>query len=292
MKSRRAQYQYLLKVAKRCEIQTAVLYRDHECAIPLIDLLERQEIPYRMRNAEVTFFTNRVVLDIVHIIQFAANPSDEELFLQIYYKLRLYLSRKEALEIIEFSRERDLPILDAALLSPKLDDYKKSNAKAMRTHLKHLLQEPGDKAVNRITNYMGYQDYLQRNEINDSKLEVVKIIGKLEPTAEDLIRRLDELKEISQTKKTSEDCPFILSTIHASKGLEYEIVYMLDVVDGILPAQIPRSLHSSKPSREEMETYEEERRLFYVGATRATQDLRLMKTGEDKHSLWEKRKRL
>lgn len=182
------------------------------------------------------------------------------------------------MEIIEFSRERDLPILDAALLSPKLDDYKKSNAKAMRTHLKHLLQEPGDKAVNRITNYMGYQDYLQRNEINDSKLEVVKIIGKLEPTAEDLIRRLDELKEIIQTKKTSEDCPFILSTIHASKGLEYEIVYMLDVVDGILPAQIPRSLHSSKPSREEMETYEEERRLFYVGATRAKQDLRLMTT--------------
>ena len=84
LKSRRAQYQYLLKVAKRCEIQTAVLYRDHECAIPLIDLLERQEIPYRMRNAEVTFFTNRVVLDIVHIIQFAANPRDEELFLQIY----------------------------------------------------------------------------------------------------------------------------------------------------------------------------------------------------------------
>lgn len=278
LKSRRAQYQYLLKVAKRCEIQTAVLYRDHECAIPLIDLLERQEIPYRMRNAEVTFFTNRVVLDIVHIIQFAANPSDEELFLQIYYKLRLYLSRKEALEIIEISRERDLPILDAALLSPKLDDYKKSNAKAMRTHLKHLLQEPGDKAVNRITNYMGYQDYLQRNEINDSKLEVVKIIGKLEPTAEELIQRLDELKEIIQTKKTSEDCPFILSTIHASKGLEYEIVYMLDVVDGILPAQIPRSLHSSKPSREEMETYEEERRLFYVGATRAKQDLRLMTT--------------
>lgn len=89
---------------------------------------------------------------------------------------------------------------------------------------------------------------------------------------------MDELKEIIQTKKTSEDCPFILSTIHASKGLEYEIVYMLDVVDGILPAQIPRSLHSSKPSREEMETYEEERRLFYVGATRAKQDLRLMTT--------------
>ena len=86
------------------------------------------------------------------------------------------------------------------------------------------------------------------------------------------------MKEIIQTKKTSEDCPFILSTIHASKGLEYEIVYMLDVVDGILPAQIPRSLHSSKPSREEMETYEEERRLFYVGATRAKQDLRLMTT--------------
>ena len=56
LKSRRAQYAYLLKIARDCSEKTAVLYRDNECAIPLIDLLERHNIPYRMRNAELTFF--------------------------------------------------------------------------------------------------------------------------------------------------------------------------------------------------------------------------------------------
>ena len=53
--NRKAQYSYLLKVAAGCTNQTAVLYRDHECALPLIDLLERNGIPYRMRNVDITF---------------------------------------------------------------------------------------------------------------------------------------------------------------------------------------------------------------------------------------------
>ena len=72
--NRKAQYSYLLKVAAGCINQTAVLYRDHECALPLIDLLERNGIPYRMRNADMTFFTNRVVMDISNIIKLAADP--------------------------------------------------------------------------------------------------------------------------------------------------------------------------------------------------------------------------
>ena len=64
LKSRKAQYVYLMKIAQECSTETAVLYRDNECAIPLIDLLERKHIPYRMRNAELSFFTHRTVLDI------------------------------------------------------------------------------------------------------------------------------------------------------------------------------------------------------------------------------------
>ena len=48
--TRKAQYAYLAKVAEGCTTETAVLYREHECALPLIDLLERKGIPYRMRN--------------------------------------------------------------------------------------------------------------------------------------------------------------------------------------------------------------------------------------------------
>ena len=60
-------------------------------------------------------------------------------------------------------------------------------------------------------------------------------------------------------------------TIHASKGLEYDAVYLPDVIDGILPAQVLQN--SKSASKEELETYEEERRLFYVGITRAKNQL-------------------
>lgn len=96
--NRKAQYSYLLKVAAGCINQTAVLYRDHECALPLIDLLERNGIPYRMRNADMTFFTNRVVMDISNIIKLAADPQNTDLFLQVYYKLGTYLRKQDAIK--------------------------------------------------------------------------------------------------------------------------------------------------------------------------------------------------
>ena len=106
--TRKAQYAYLAKVAEGCTTETAVLYREHECALPLIDLLERKGIPYRMRNAELTFFTHRVVQDISNIIRLAANPADTELFLQVYYKLNTYIRRQLAQEIVKISQEKQI----------------------------------------------------------------------------------------------------------------------------------------------------------------------------------------
>ena len=71
-------------------------------------------------------------------------------------------------------------------------------------------------------------------------------------------------------------CPFILSTIHGSKGLEYDNVYLMDVQDGIFPEKV---LTDTKNTDEEsLNIYEEERRLFYVGTTRAKNNLYLFRT--------------
>lgn len=56
LKNRRSQYTYLTKVAENTDTETAVLYRDNESIIPLVDLLERKEIPYKIKNADLTFF--------------------------------------------------------------------------------------------------------------------------------------------------------------------------------------------------------------------------------------------
>ena len=278
LKSRKAQYVYLMKIAQECSTETAVLYRDNECAIPLIDLLERKHIPYRMRNAELSFFTHRTVLDIQNIIRFAMNPKDTELFMQIYYRLKLFFRKEDALNYTNISKEKDIPIWDAILQDGNLEEYQQNHVRSLRRQMKKLLDMTGDKAVDQILVYMGYQDYLKKMGMNANKLEIVKMIGSREDSPEKLLERLKELERIIREKKEERECRFILSTMHASKGLEYDTVYLLDVVDGILPEKVLTSMNTA--SKEEIGAYEEERRLFYVGATRAKNQLNIFATGK------------
>ena len=59
-----------------------------------------------------------------------------------------------------------------------------------------------------------------------------------EKTPEDFLNRLDELAMIIKNKKNNYDCKFTLSTIHSSKGLEYDTVYIMDVKDGVFPEKV------------------------------------------------------
>lgn len=298
LKSRKAQYVYLMKAAQECTTgmagmsgseehrgradasvtETAVLYRDNECAIPLIDLLERKNIPYRMRNADLSFFTHRTVLDVQNIIRFAMDPKDTELFMQIYYRLKLFFNKKDALRYAQISQEKDMEVLDAALKYGNLEKYQEDNIRNLKRQMVRILNMPGDEAVNQILTYMGYQDYLKKMGMNANKLETVKLIGSRVESPEKLLERLEELRTIIQEKVSDKDCPFILSTMHASKGLEYDTVYLLDVMDGILPEKVLANPRTA--SKEELETYEEERRLFYVGVTRAKNQLNVFMTNK------------
>lgn len=298
LKSRKAQYVYLMKAAQECTAgmigmngseehrgradasvtETAVLYRDNECAIPLIDLLERKNIPYRMRNADLSFFTHRTVLDVQNIIRFAMDPKDTELFMQIYYRMKLFFNKKDALRYAQISQEKDMEVLDAALKYGNLEKYQEDNIRNLKRQMVRILNMPGDEAVNQILTYMGYQDYLKKMGMNANKLETVKLIGSRVESPEKLLERLEELRTIIQEKVSDKDCPFILSTMHASKGLEYDTVYLLDVMDGILPEKVLANPRTA--SKEELETYEEERRLFYVGVTRAKNQLNVFTTNK------------
>lgn len=305
--NRKAQYSYLLKVAEDCtaayvadpkrravaaggaqdtaeataetafadtrrpQIQIAVLYRDHECALPLIDLLERNGVPYKMRNADIGFFTNRVVLDICNIIRLAENPLNTELFMQLYYKLGTYLRKQDAQSIADISQLEGISVWDVALKHGGLNAYTKGKVRAIQTHMRNMLKENAGRAVYRIVEYMGYREYMERSEIKDTKLDILRILADQEDSPRHLVDRLEKLRQVLKEKSSERDCPFILSTIHASKGLEYDSVYLLDVIDGVLPAQIPKDL--KKAEKSEIEAYEEERRLFYVGITRAKDQL-------------------
>lgn len=264
---RQEQYSYLCKVAQNCRSETAVLYRDNDSALPLIDRLDRAGIPYRCRQVESLFFTCRVVRDITDIIRYALDQAEVGLFLNIYYKLGAGISRILAQEAV---RSGSMPleyIASSAAVSP----WTKKQCRALQTHMVNLLKERGDKAVYRIVHFMGYGDYLKERGGDLRKAEILEALGAQVSTPDQLLARLEELRDVVQAGSADPACPFVLSTIHSSKGLEYDKVILMDVADGLLP----RSLPQDQMEPEELDAYEEERRLFYVGMTRAKRELSL-----------------
>lgn len=302
LSDRKAQYDHLARMAENCQGQTAVLYRNHENVLPLVDRLERKGIPYRLRNAEMTFFTHRVVADIRNIIAFAINPQDTAAFLQIYYKIATYIRKQDALQICDVSEREGRDIMEIALRNGQLPARTAQSCRLLQMHLRCLVTERADRAIARIVYSMGYGDYLERMEIGDSKVFILKMIGQGENSPGRFVERLDELRAIMEGRMkggqeereeeasavcrngTQDIQPVILSTIHSSKGLEYDNVYLLDVIDGIFPESVPANAKSM--DEKERETYEEERRLFYVGVTRAKNRLSVFRL-DQKSSLCE-----
>lgn len=269
---RQKQYAYLCKLAENCTVETAVLYRDNDSALPLIDRMDRAGIPYRCRQVESLFFTNRVVRDITDIIRFAQNPNDGELFLSLYYKLGAGISKVMAQVAADRAEAEGETILGCIAVSSAASPWTQKQCRTLQTHLNNLLRERADKAVYRIVHFMGYGDYLKDRGGDLSKADILEALGTQEPTPERLLDRLEELREVVLRGGTNADCPFVLSTIHSSKGLEYERVILMDVADGLLPKVLP----GPDAEQEELDAYEEERRLFYVGLTRAKRELGIM----------------
>lgn len=266
LRSRRQQYSYLLKVAENCTGETAVLYRDNDCALPLIDLLERKGIPYRSRQRDMTFFSNRVVRDLTDILHLSVDPSDKEAFLRVYYKFGAGITRQAA-EYACAHCPAGGSLFSFVGSLEGLSDYARMKARALHTHLLHMRAERGDKAVYRIVHFMGYGEYLEERGGEGSRAEILESLGEQETSPRRLLERLTELREILQ-RSGGEEASMILSTIHSSKGLEYDTVYLLDAMDGVLPKEGDDT------------DLEEERRLFYVAMTRAKNELNIFTFGK------------
>lgn len=262
------QYAFLARLAQDCDRETAVLYRNNDSALPVLDLLDRQGTGCRCRQVEGTFFTHRVVRDVTDLILFAADPTDGERFLRIYYKLRAGITKAAAQWAV---RQRGENLFRVLAQCPGLSQWSRTQCKALAAHFDHLLGEKGDRAIYRIRHYMGYGDYLKERGGDPGKLDILEALGSQTPSPGALLDRLEELRGLVQAGASDPDSRFLLSTIHSSKGLEYQRVILMDVADGLLPlVEAPVGDH---PDPDEVEAYEEERRLFYVGMTRAKEEL-------------------
>lgn len=268
---RAAQYKYLFTAARTCETETAVLFRNNDSALPLIDMLERNGTPYNCRQFDGVFFSHRIVVDITDIINFAYDPHDAEAFMRVYYKFGSPLTKKAATYACEQSKRTGKPILEELIKYPELSSYAKEGVINLLTLLPMITEGNGTKAVQLIWNTAGYGQYVLSNKLDAGKFVTLCMLGENEPSPRDLLRRLNELRDIIQNHTNSSSAKFILSTIHSSKGLEYERVFLLDIFDGILPSKaVPDA-----SSQDDIKQYEEDRRLYYVGMTRAKNELYL-----------------
>lgn len=268
------QYAQLAQWAQDCDRETAVLYRNNDSALPLLDLLDRQGTGCRCRQMEGTFFTHRVVRDVTDFIAFAAHPADGERFFRLYYKMGVGIPKAAAQWAVLQSRgEGNL----MAILShcPQLTQRSQVLCQALAEQFAQLLDDRGDETIHRLRHHMGYGDFLSARGSDPGKLAILEALGRYTPNPSALVTRLGELRERIRQGDSDPNSPFLLSTIHGSKGLEYQRVILMDVADGVLPlADPPLGDH---PDPAAVEAYEEERRLFYVAMTRAKEELFLFR---------------
>ena len=263
------QYRYLLKIARNCREPTAVLYRNNDSALPLIDLLEREGIAYTCRQREGFFFTSPIVRDITDMLEFAFDAHNCEKFLRFYYKLGLKI-KKPILAGILRGIDGNETVFERLLGSQGLEPWQYGKIRALQTHYSKFPQLTSFAAVQRLVKYMGYGDYLGDQKMDTSRLDILLSLASYTPTIKAFLPHLHELRKTIEGITPDPSCPFVLSTIHASKGLEYNRVILIDAVDGLFPADpFPQD-------EEERAALEEDRRLFYVGATRARHQLELL----------------
>lgn len=277
--NREAQYKFLCQLAKTAETQTAVLFRNNDSALPLIDLLDRNHLPYHCRAFDTAFFTHRVTSDVTDFISLAYDPHNEEAFLRIYYKFGWPFTKKAALYACQQSRATGKSILEELATAPDLTNYVREGVRDLMILLEMIPDGNGSRAI-QLIQQSGYGQYLLTNQLDTGKLDILKILAKNQASPCELLIRLGELQTLIENHSFTSSGHFILSTIHSSKGLEYDQVYLLDVFDGILPTNAFPDLSSDV----EIKQYEESRRLYYVGMTRAKDQLYLFRCAANESS--------
>ncbi|MEF9951669.1 MAG: ATP-dependent helicase [Clostridium sp.] len=262
---------------------TGILYRNNISAVNIINELEKNSIDYYIRDRSIGIFTHWILDDIKAFFKLAANESDLESFERVYYKTDSYIS-KDMLAYIKENYVKDKSVFDILLAAGFLEPYQEKSIISFRKGLKIILNKKIYFALDFLERDMRYLDYLRINKDGDTDKNtikdmfmVIKNIARDLDTLEDLLSRLSYLKEILESKnKSRSNHNIVLSTIHSSKGLEYDNVILIDLVEGVIPSY--ESIESEKSGNNSL--IEEERRLYYVGITRARYKLYLMKLEE------------
>ncbi len=258
--------------------EIAVLYRSHFLALEVQLALSRTGIPYHITSG-VKFFERQHVRDLVGLLRFVYNPSDEQAWQRIAILLPK-IGEKGAQKIYAVARDHARFMQKDFIDALVTDDVKSKVPKDAKNEWDSFcasLKEVADtmrtdkpyRAVEMaVDGWYGdylrgaFADYIDRL---DELKAMVGFAGRFDEM-QDLLAQIVLLNGETSDRQVDPEAEAIkLTTVHQAKGLEYDVVFLIGLADGMFPGR--RSIEAGD--------VEEERRLFYVAVTRARNELYL-----------------
>ena len=248
--------------------EIAVLYRTNQSARPYAERLMEFNIPFEMRDALPNIYEHWIAKDLFAYLHLARERLDRMEFLQVMNRPKRYIARDAI----------DAKVISLETLRTYYEDKDWMLDRIDRLELDlRMLRDMAPYAADNYIRYgMNYEEYLQEYA-KARRMKPEELTGILDEiqdgckpfkTVEAWYEHLDAYRErlIEQRGKKERDPDAItLATLHSAKGLEFQEVFLMDVNEGTIPHR--------KASMEA--DLEEERRLFYVGMTRAKDQLHL-----------------
>ena len=280
--TQKEEYIYLMKKIIDCQnknFSCAVLFRTNYIMQSFAIALQRAEIPFCMKEKKVNLYQKGIILDIMAYLRLAYGIGNREDLLRIINKPSRYIKR-EAIQVKD--GKPDFEALIQYYDKPWIDDIHKREMKdyiyKLQIHFLSLGKMSFVSGITYILKAFGYEEYLMQQPVGiDKKEEWKQLIEWLKEDASNF-KTLNEWlifqetydkeqeNNINNNNHDKGDSHVQLMTIHASKGLEFDYVWIPDCNEMIYPfGRMP-----------DEKTIEEERRIFYVAMTRAKYSLGIL----------------
>ena len=260
----------------------AILYRGNHQARLFEDALRAARIPYQISGGQ-SFYDKAEIKDVLAYLRLLANPDDDPAFLRAATTPKRGIGDTTLGKLNDYAKQHECSLFQAAQSMDALAALNAKNREAVQQFV-YLMQDYQARAasddagevVQALLQEIGYEAYLTGAEESGKAAEirwknVQDLAGWLAKKGEEGEKNLIELTQtialmtLLEGRDDGEVDAVKMSTLHASKGLEYPFVYLVGCEEGLFP-------HADSV---EAGALEEERRLMYVGITRAKQQLTL-----------------
>ncbi|TDR23422.1 ATP-dependent helicase [Marinicella litoralis] len=261
----------------------AILYRSNHQAKLLEQELRINNLPYQMSGGR-SFFDYSEIKDLMAYIRLLSNPKDNSAFLRCINTPKRGIGMQTVQQISQIAKRNGKCFFEACAqtqllgdLSPAAQAKIKNFVAMIKTHqsMKSSAEHIVESLVKQ-TDYINWVNLSANNKV--AKINKVKLVRDflkwIQAISSKQFLAMDELMnylslQSNQDDEVAEDS-IKMMTLHAAKGLEFEHVYLVGVEEGILP-----HANSLADSDDENDAVEEERRLMYVGITRAMRQLNI-----------------